>query len=85
MQLQRSWIETPSIRVNPSKTETLHIGIGNQKITYAVNDTIQSCKDLGFFISNIISFSKHYSVIIRSSSFRMRQIEIKLCIMRQIF
>ena len=68
------------LRVNPSKTETLHIGAGNPKIPYVVNGTIiveaQNCKDLGFFVSNDISFSKYYSVIIRSSSFRIRQFKL---------
>ena len=68
------------LSVNSSKTELLHIGRINPGHPYVINQSEISpsivCRDLGFLMSNDMSFGAHYSKLIRNSSFRLKQFRL---------
>ena len=65
------------LSVNSSKTELLHIGQINPGHPYVINQSEISpsivFRDIGFLMSDDMSFGTHYSKFIRNSSFRLKQ------------
>ena len=74
------YFEEWQLSVNESKTELLHVGHWNQQATYHANGneltSVQGCRDLGFYITDDLSFHKHISNIVRSSSYRLKQFRL---------
>ena len=71
------WLSAWQLRINLSKCEVLHVGWNNLGFSYRIHNDLVSepgyCKDLGVYISENLSTTKHCSLISRRAYYRMRQ------------
>ena len=73
------WMDKWQMKINVDKCEILSIGHNNPHFPYRLdNVTISNkvtCRDLGIYVSNDLSFSNHCDKISRTAHFRRRQFE----------
>ena len=72
----RQW----QLRINGSKSETLHFGSNNPNHIYSINQEVVPVKDcnrdLGVKISNDLSMTEHCNHVYRTASFRLKQFNL---------